>query len=201
MRPVTLPTRRYRVSVLTVFPAEANQPVMDKDLQIRRATVDDAAVLADLGARTFSETFAADNSEENMSAYLAEAFNLEQQTLELNDPNAVVLLAENGRVASGYSIIRVGHVPDEVTGPDAVELVRLYVTKDSWGTGVGPALMASSIREAQELGFRTVWLGVWENNHRAQAFYRKWGFEVVGTHVFQLGDDPQTDFLMQRPIS
>jgi ribosomal protein S18 acetylase RimI-like enzyme len=167
---------------------------------IRHATVDDSSLLAELGASTFYETFAIDNSEENMSAYIAEAFNEEKQTAELSDNDCLVLFAETDGVACGYSMIWTGPVPDEVHGENPIELVRLYVARDVIGTGVGAALMRASIDEAARRGFKTIWLGVWENNHRAQTFYRKWGFKTVGTHVFQLGDDAQTDFVMQRSI-
>lgn len=173
---------------------------MKTKVTIRQATVADAALLSVLGARTFYDSFAADNSAENMSAYLAESFSEEKQTAELSDPNAVVLLAEADGVALGYSMIRTGRLPAEVTGEKPIELVRLYLDIDAIGTGVGAALMRASIDEAAARGFKTIWLGVWENNHRAQSFYRKWGFETVGKHIFQLGDDAQTDFVMQRPI-
>jgi ribosomal protein S18 acetylase RimI-like enzyme len=66
---------------------------------------------------------------------------------------------------------------------------------------VGAALMQACIDEARRRGHKTLWLGVWEHNPRAQAFYRKWNFVEIGTHVFHLGNDPQTDLLMQRTIS
>ena len=90
---------------------------------------------------------------------------------------------------------------DGVIGEKPIELVRLYVSRESLGSGVGAALMQACIREAKQRGYETLWLGVWEHNHRAQAFYRKWNFIEVGKHMFQLGDDAQTDILMQRSIS
>jgi ribosomal protein S18 acetylase RimI-like enzyme len=171
------------------------------DLIIRHGQAEDAELLAELGARTFSETFAADNSDDDMAAYLAEAFSHRQQAAELADPRAMFLIGEINKVAVGYAIIRTGDVPREVTGEKPIELVRLYVSRESLGSGVGAALMQASIDVAKQQGYKTLWLGVWENNFRAQAFYRKWNFNDVGTHVFQLGDDPQTDILMQRSIS
>lgn len=167
---------------------------------IRLGTPSDAELLSELGARTFVEAFAADNSEENMSAYLAAAFTTTQQEIELCDPNRTTFIAEVDGLAVGYAMLRSGEVPIEVTGESPIELVRLYVLQDCIGSGVGASLMKASLEEAARLGFKTIWLGVWENNLRAQAFYRKWQFTKVGTHVFQLGDDAQTDLLMQRPI-
>ena len=163
------------------------------NLTIRRAIQSDAGLLTELGARTFSETFAADNSPENMAAYLAEAFSPERQALELADGNATILIADISGTAVGYSILRPGIAPASVTGAEPIELVRLYVDQQHHGQGVGAALMQKCIDEASGHGYQTLWLGVWENNKNAQNFYRKWKFREVGTHVFQLGDDPQTD--------
>jgi ribosomal protein S18 acetylase RimI-like enzyme len=171
------------------------------NLIIRRGQAEDARLLAELGARTFSDAFAADNTTENMADYLASAFSPEQQASELADPHCLFQIAENNGVAVGYAMLRSGNVLDSVTGDKPIELVRLYVSREILGSGVGAALMQACIGEAKREGFTTLWLGVWENNHRAQAFYRKWNFHEVGTHVFQLGDDPQTDLLMQHSIS
>jgi ribosomal protein S18 acetylase RimI-like enzyme len=97
-------------------------------------------------------------------------------------------------------MLRSGNDLDSVIGDNPIELVRLYVSRESLGTGVGAALMQACIGEAMQRGYKTLWLGVWEHNHRAQAFYRKWNFQEAGTHLFQLGDDPQTDILMQRSV-
>ena len=168
---------------------------------IRCGKADDAALLAELGARTFSETFAPDNSAEDMTAYLAASFNPPQQAAELADPDCLFLIAETNSVVVGYAMLRFGNVLDSVTGDTPIELVRLYVAQESLGSGVGAALMRACINEAKQRGYETLWLGVWEHNQRARAFYRKWNFHEVGTHIFQLGDDPQTDILMQRAVS
>lgn len=174
--------------------------IQELDVSIRRAKAADAALLSDLGALTFSETFAADNSAENMAAYLASSFNLGQQTAELVDPASTFLIAEVGGVAAGYAKLHAGEPSEEIEGAKPVELVRLYVSREWLGRGVGQALMSASVAEAQQAGHETIWLGVWERNARAQAFYRKWNFRAVGEHVFQLGSDVQTDILMERAI-
>lgn len=171
------------------------------NLIIRQARVDDASLLAELGARTFAETFAEDNSAEDMEVYLASSFSEVQQAAELADPNSTIYIAETNGVAIGYAMLRSGNAPDCVTDEKPIELVRLYVSREHLGGGVGAGLMRVCINEADQQGYRTMWLGVWENNHRALAFYRKWKFRNVGTHIFQLGQDAQTDILMERPIS
>ena len=170
------------------------------DLTIRRANHEDAGLLAELGARTFSETFAADNAPEDIAAYLAASFNPAQQAAELADPASTFLVAEVGGVAAGYAKLHAGEPAEGVEGDRPVELVRLYVLREWLGRGVGAELMRACLDEARRAGHGTIWLGVWERNGRAQAFYRKWDFRAVGEHVFQLGSDPQRDILMERAV-
>ena len=167
---------------------------------VRRASIEDAKLLADLGARTFEETFSQDNSAEDMAAYLADSFSVGRLTEELIDPLSVFFVAEVEGSAAGYAKLHAGEASGAVAGERPVELVRLYVSREWLGRGVGPALMRRCLDEARALGFRTMWLGVWERNDRAQAFYRKWDFEEVGEHIFQLGSDSQRDIVMQRAV-
>ena len=168
---------------------------------VRRASVEDAELLAELGARTFVETFEKDNSPEDMAAYLADSFSVERLTEELTDPLSVFFVAEVEGSAAGYAKISAGEEASGVVeGERPVELVRLYALREWLGRGVGQALMQRCVDEAREMGFRTIWLGVWERNDRAQAFYRKWNFREVGEHIFQLGSDPQRDIVMQRAV-
>jgi ribosomal protein S18 acetylase RimI-like enzyme len=171
------------------------------DPVVRHATAEDAALLAELGARTFEETFAADNRPEDMSAYLVSSFGRAQLAAELADPQSLFLIAEIQEAAAGYAKLRAGVAPERVTSKKPIELERLYVSLEWLGRGVGAALMRVCIAEAVQKGYRTIWLGVWENNQRARTFYRKWNFREVGEHIFQLGDDPQTDILMERSLA
>lgn len=167
---------------------------------IRQASAADAELLAALGAQTFCETFAADNSPENMAAYLASSFGPALQATELADPESLFLIAEVDGIAAGYAKLKPGSPPRSVTDRKPIELVRLYVSRDWLGRGVGAALMRVCIDEARQQGHHTLWLGVWEHNDRARAFYRKWNFRDVGRHIFQLGEDKQTDILMERSL-
>jgi len=167
---------------------------------IRRANSGEASLLAELGARTFHETFAADNTEEDMTAYLALHFSVEQQTAELALPASTFLIAEVGGQAAGYAMLHAGETPQEVEGAKPIELVRLYVSREWLGRAVGHALMKACLDEARSAGHETIWLGVWERNARAQAFYHKWDFHTVGEHMFQLGSDEQRDLLMERAL-
>ena len=172
---------------------------------IRAATADDAVSLSRLAALTFRETFENENTPEDMARYLADAFTVDRQTAEILDPQSAVLLAEHrdgsGEPALlGYAHLVSGEVPDAVQGPAPLELKRLYVPREWQGRGVAQALMESAIDAARARGAQTLWLGVWEKNPRAVAFYAKYGFTRVGQHTFVLGGDAQTDWLLARPI-
>jgi diamine N-acetyltransferase len=169
-------------------------------LTIRRGTIEDAALLSELGARTFADTFAADNTPEDLAAYMAIAFNVAQQTTELEDPASTFLIAEVDGRAAGYARLRDGEPEKGIEGPKPVELVRLYAAREWLGRGIGQELMRACLDEARQSGYETIWLGVWERNPRAQAFYRKWNFRTVGEHMFQLGADLQRDLLMERTL-
>jgi diamine N-acetyltransferase len=168
---------------------------------IRPATSADAALLAELGARTFYDTFAPHCSAEDMAAYLDEAFSPEIQAAELADEDRCFFIAEVEGRAAGYAQLHAGEVPECVAGEAAIELARMYVAKEWFGQGAAHALMQTCLDEARGRGYRTMWLGVWERNWRAQAFYRKWEFQVVGSHVFPVGSDPQVDLLMERTLA
>lgn len=168
---------------------------------IRNAKVTDANLLAELGSRTFEETFSSDNTPEDMAAYLSSSFNVVQQSAELAEPNSVFLIAEVDGVAAGYAKLHGGKTAEAIEGGKPIELVRLYVLHEWLGRGVGEALMRACLDEARNAGYETIWLGVWERNARAQAFYRKWNFRAVGDHIFQLGSDSQRDIVMERKVS
>ncbi len=168
---------------------------------LRQAAPSDARALADFAAAAFSDTFAADNTPADMAAYRAEAFGDERQRAELIDPACTVLLAERGDALMGYAMLRDGAAPagvEGVTPGDAIEIARLYAGKRWIGTGVGAALMQRCLDLAASRGREWVWLGVWERNTRAIAFYARWGFIDVGSQFFQLGADRQTDRIMAR---
>ena len=169
-------------------------------LTIRRGDVRDAGLLSELGARTFSETFAADNTAEDMAEYMAQSFSVAQQTAELEDPASTFLIAEVDGSAAGYAKLKHGEPEKGVEGANPVELVRIYVSRDWLGRGIGEQLMRACIDEAREAGHDSIWLGVWERNARAQAFYRKWDFRTVGEHMFRLGADEQRDIVMERTL-
>ena len=168
---------------------------------IHIATFADAVSLSTLGATTFQEAFQDDNTPEDMAAYVRENFTPEHLTAELSDPLATFLIAEVSERPVGYTKLRRSEPEPCLQGMNPLELVRLYVLAEYIGQGVGAALMQTCIEQAKDRGHDTLWLGVWEKNIRAIHFYRKWGFEQKGSHVFQLGSDAQTDLLLERHLN
>lgn len=169
----------------------------DSRLQIRRALPADAAALSAFAARTFVETFGPDNDADDMRAYLESSYGLAQQGRELSDPTYVTLLAHHGERLAAYAQLQRGAPPPAcVTEPDPVELHRFYVDRPWHGRGVARELMAAVRATARQMGGRTLWLGVWEHNPRAIAFYSKAGFVDVGSTGFLLGAAAQTDRVM-----
>ena len=169
-------------------------------ISIRTANLPDATLLADLGRQTFHETFAAENDPADMAAYLDQAYTIAKLTAELSEPGSTYFLAVVSSRVAGFARVACAEPPACVTGPAPVRLAKLYVVADALGTGVGAALMNAGIDWARSFGHETLWLGVWEHNHRAIAFYRRWGFVPVGTEGFLLGTDDQTDLVMQRSL-
>ncbi len=168
---------------------------------IRLGVPTDAAALAELAARTFRDTFAADSRPEDIAQHMAQAYGSLQQGRELADANIVTLLAQRGEELAGYAQLRFGPAPTCVEGNAPIELWRFYVAQRWHGQGIAQALMCRVDEDADRVGTRTLWLGVWERNERAKAFYRKGGFVDVGAHVFMVGTDAQTDRIMARPVA
>ena len=170
-------------------------------MNIRYANENDAILLADLGRKTFNDTFASQNSPENITLYLSKSFSEEIQTKELENPNVMFLIAESDGQPIGFVKLKMHNTIEGVSGQKPIELERIYSIHEYIGKGVGAELMKRSIQEARERGFDCLWLGVWEENPRAIKFYEKWGFKKVTTHTFLLGTDPQNDFIMELDLS
>jgi ribosomal protein S18 acetylase RimI-like enzyme len=168
----------------------------DTEFYIRRASLADADILAELGSQTFQDSYGSQNDPGTMAHYLASSFSLEQIASELASPSAIFLLACIGDGSIGYAKLDAEDAPACVVGPRPVRLIRLYVQKRHIGKGYGAALMKSCLAESSRKGFETVWLGVWEQNKRAQRFYRKQGFRTVGTLDFAFGGEIQKDVVM-----
>ena len=157
-----------------------------------------AGLIADLSRQTFYETFASMNTKENMDKFMKESFSKEALMNEVGVPGSIFLLAYIGEEPVGYARLRENNNPPELGNVRALEIARIYSLTKYIGRGVGSALMQACIDIAKNKNLDTLWLGVFQENHRAIEFYTRWGFEKFGTHVFMLGEDPQQDWLMKK---
>jgi ribosomal protein S18 acetylase RimI-like enzyme len=167
---------------------------------IRFATADDAELIADLSRRTFYETFGYVNTKENMDKFMNEQFAREKLIKEVTEPGNTFLLAFDSDIPVGYVRMREGKKFPEFENKDSIEIARIYSVNSYLGTGVGQQLMRQCVFIAKELKREIIWLGVWEKNPRAIAFYSKWGFEKFSDQDFLLGDDLQKDWLLMKKL-
>lgn len=173
------------------------------EIIIRRGIIRDAENLAPLAIRIFNETFAAHplNKPEDMKAYIAEAFSLEQTRSELLDKDTIIFVVETGGEMIGFAKLREHSTEKCVSDSNPIEIQRFYIAREHQGKGIAQILMQKCLDISREKSYQTIWLGVWEHNYRAQKFYEKLGFRVVGNHIFQLGSDSQIDLVMEKKLN
>ncbi|MFC3562526.1 GNAT family N-acetyltransferase [Pedobacter jamesrossensis] len=170
------------------------------DIEIKKVTLNDVDQLQKISKQTFHETFSESNSEENMTKYLEEGFSIEKLTTELNDNNAEFYFATLNDNVIGYLKLNFGQSQTELQDDKALEIERIYVSKDFHGKSVGQILYNQAIHIATAKNANYIWLGVWEENPRAINFYKKNGFVEFDKHIFKLGDDEQTDIMMKLKL-
>lgn len=167
---------------------------------IRTAQPSDAEQLAALAERTFRDTFASSNTQEDMEHHCQSSYSKEHQLKEIQNPNWITLVCENENMLVGYAQMRWEEFPSCVEAKTPREILCFYVDKPWHGRGIAQEMMRACLAELKKRDTDAVWLGVWEHNPRAIAFYTKFGFVEVGEHIFQLGSDAQRDVIMMRHI-
>lgn len=177
-----------------------NVTKLNEGISVRTCNHHDVETLLSLGIKTFRDTFDEYNTSENMLLYINKTFTKKNIELEMQEPGTVFFLASDGRKAAGYAKLRTGRQPKGLEDPAALEIERLYAHRHYIGKRVGNILMQTCQAYAKKKGFKTIWLGVWEHNARAIAFYEKNGFQKFGEHTFVLGRDAQTDWLMKKHL-
>jgi ribosomal protein S18 acetylase RimI-like enzyme len=164
---------------------------------IKKVNKTEVEQLQSLSRQTFAETFSDSNSKENMNKYLAENLSIEKLSEELNNENSHFFFIKDGERNIGYLKLNMGPSQTELKDKTAIEIERIYVIQEYQGKKVGQQLYEKAIQVAKEKKAQYVWLGVWEENHKAIQFYNKNGFQVFDKHVFVLGDEKQTDLMMR----
>lgn len=168
----------------------------------RKVNLDDNSIVAlqQIGRKTFYETFAPVNSEENMSQYLEEKFSPSKLANELSNPLSAFYFALLKGEPIGYLKINFGNAQTELKDANSLEIERIYVLQEYHGRKVGQLLYEKAMEVAIQQKVDYVWLGVWEENKRAIGFYSKNGFVAFDRHIFKLGDDEQTDIMMKKSL-
>jgi len=171
---------------------------MQASIRIRRAAESDALSLSALAENTFRTAFAEANTSENMELHCTSTYSPALQLAEIRDPRCETWVADSDHKLAAYVQLRLDATLPTISGERPIEIQRFYVEASHHGSGLAHQLMAHVLTRARAVGAAAIWLGVWERNSRALAFYRKWRFSVIGEHIFKVGDDPQRDLLMCR---
>lgn len=167
---------------------------------IKKCTIEDLHTLQDISYETFNETFRHQNSPENMKAYLERAFNLMQLKKELSNPYSQFFFVYFNKEVAGYLKININNAQSEEMGDESLEVERIYIRNKFQKNGLGKFLLNKAIDIALECKKINVWLGVWEKNENALAFYKNMGFVQTGTHSFYMGDEEQIDYIMTKTL-
>lgn len=168
--------------------------------RIQIGTIGDLAELLKLSIETFEDTFAADNDPADFQEYLAEAFTQEKLKTELLNPDSRFFFIYSEEKLAGYMKLNVGAAQTERSGKNDLEVERLYIRKNFKRQGLGKQLLELAIETAKKEKRENIWLGVWEENLKAQRFYQTLGFRQIGAHDFYIGSDKQTDLLMAKKL-
>lgn len=177
-----------------------NQRSSLADAVIREANRHDAELLVELGKSAFYEAFAEQTAPEDMAAHLQTAFSLDEIKTQLNDKDSLYLIIFLQADPVGYAYLYPTRPPGCIKEPGAIQLIRFYLLKKCYGIGAGNALMQTCLDESRARSYRSVWLSSWELNGRANAFYKKWNFEIVGRQKFVVGSDIQNDHIFTLQI-
>lgn len=171
-------------------------------MTIRPATISDAASLTELAITTMREAFGPPhNPAELVEEYIQSAMNLSMLEAELADRRSFFFLLESAdRQLVGYAKLRHHAPPRRMKDRNAIEIQRIYLLQTQLGQGQGRILMEHCLNWARTQGYSSVWLGVWERNARAIAFYKRMGFDRFGFHYFQFGSERQRDLWLQKQL-
>lgn len=172
--------------------------MQSRSYQIKKVSTDELEELRRLSVETFSDTFTEQNNEIQMKAYLEKAFNTDQLRSELSNPESFFYFVKEEDKTLGYLKLNTKTAQTDQVLDSSLEIERIYLTQEAQGKGIGKLLMDFSIAEAKRRNLLCLWLGVWEKNEKAIAFYKSYGFGVFADHPFKLGDESQKDLLMKR---
>ncbi|KQL52721.1 GNAT family acetyltransferase [Heyndrickxia shackletonii] len=169
-------------------------------INIKKCTLEDLRTLQEISSETFYETFKHQNSAENMNAYLEKAFNVKQLEKELSNISSQFFFVYFHNEVAGYLKVNTNDAQSEEMGDESLEIERIYIKNQFQKHGLGKYLLNKATEIAMEGNKKKIWLGVWEKNDNAIAFYKKMGFVQTGAHSFYMGDEEQTDLIMTKTL-
>ncbi|WP_405152763.1 GNAT family N-acetyltransferase [Paenibacillus sp. FSL K6-0108] len=169
-------------------------------VEIKACSREDLQKLQEISIETFNDTFKDQNSHDNMIAYLERAFNAKQLEDELSNSCSDIFFVYYNNELAGYLKLNRDGAQSEKMSDASLEIERIYIRKDFQKHGLGKDLLNKAVETALEYKKKEIWLGVWEKNDNAIAFYRKMGFVQTGSHSFYMGDEEQIDFIMVKTL-
>lgn len=170
-------------------------------VKIKKCNREDLEILQEISLETFNDTFKDQNSPENMKAYLEKALNLIQLEKELSNTLSEFFFVYVHNEVAGYLKINTNDAQSEEMGDESLEIERIYIKNQFQKHGLGKYMLNLAMDMAREQNKKKIWLGVWEKNKNAIAFYKKMGFVQTGAHAFYMGDEEQTDFIMTKTLT
>lgn len=168
---------------------------------IKSVDKSDLKTLQRIARETFLESFGDQNTEENINLYLEEGLSLKSLKQQINNPDTDFYFLYYNSQLAGYLKLNQGLAQTDSKLENALEIERIYIKSEYQGEGLGGRLLRYSLSEAKDRGLDWLWLGVWENNQKAIAFYTHYGFQVFDQHNFRLGNELQRDYLMKIKIT
>ncbi|MFJ8234923.1 GNAT family N-acetyltransferase [Ureibacillus sp. NPDC094379] len=170
------------------------------NVKIKKCNREDLQALQEISIETFNATFKDQNSPENMAAYLERAFNLNQLEKELSTTSSEFFFVSVNNEVAGYLKININDAQSEPMGEESLEIERIYIKSEFQKHGLGKVLLNLAIEMALKQDKKKIWLGVWEKNDNAIAFYEKMEFVQTGAHSFYMGDEEQIDLIMIKTL-
>ncbi len=167
---------------------------------IKKCTTTEVALLSELSCSSFREAFGDVNTEENLNSFLEKAYNYNKLQAEMTHPHSSFYLLFDGNTPAGYLKVNDSSAQSDINDPNSLEIERIYLLQMFKGKGYGKLLIETAINLARSMGKSYVWLGVWEQNHHAIGFYKKFGFYEFSKHTFFVGDDEQKDLLLRKDL-
>jgi ribosomal protein S18 acetylase RimI-like enzyme len=174
--------------------------VSSHKIKLEPINIQQVHLLQKISIETFNLAFAEFNTKENLEAYYQIAFSIPSLNKQLQDPNCSFYFVYVDDQLAAYTKINIGESQTEIKAIESLEVERLYIYPQYQNLGLGKHILNEIMVQAIIANKTYLWLGVWENNHRAIKFYTQLGFKKFDSHIYVMGDDPQNDWMMMLTL-